>query len=73
MLELVGCRGVAALDGKVTIEGAGLGAKSHLIVRECEVRSAGQLISAGSSNYTFKGVENYTFPCGIVPDDNASG
>jgi hypothetical protein len=73
MLELVGCRGVAALDRNITIEGAAPGAKSHLIVRECEIRSAGQLVSGASTNYTYKGVENFTFPCGIVPDDVGAG
>jgi hypothetical protein len=73
VLELVGCRGVAALNANVLIKGRDAFNRSHMIVRECEVRSAKQLIKTGSSNYTCQGVENYTFPCGIVPDDNQSG
>jgi hypothetical protein len=73
MLEFDGCRGVAALDSNVVIRGASSGYKSHLIVRESEIVRAGHLIDPGSSNYTYDGFENWTFGCGIVPDDSGAG
>jgi hypothetical protein len=74
MLEFVGCRGLAALDSNVVINGDSSTHKSHLIVRESEIARAGFLIdTGGSSHYTYAGFENWTYGCGIVPDDSGSG
>jgi hypothetical protein len=74
VLELVGCRGLAALDSNVLIKGAGSTKKSHLIVRESEITRVGFLIDMAtpSSNYSYSGFENWTYGCGIVPDDSGS-
>jgi len=74
MLEIVGCRGVSALYDNITIEGAASDKRSYLIVRESECYKAGFLIdTAASSNYKYWGIENWTYACGIVEDDDGNG
>jgi hypothetical protein len=73
VVELVGCRGVAALDENVTIEGGDATHKSGIVVADCEVGSVTQLINASSSNYWANGVSNWTFASGVVNDDSDSG
>jgi hypothetical protein len=75
MLELVGCRGLSALYGKVAIKGASSMKKSYLIVRESEALEAGYLIDVpNSSHYEYEGVENWTYPCGVqAAGDSGSG
>jgi hypothetical protein len=74
MLELVGCRGLSALNGNVTIKGASSGKKSYLIVRESEIAEAGFLIhTTNSSNYIYNGIENWTYGCGVVRNDSGAG
>jgi hypothetical protein len=73
VVEVVGCRGVAALDGNVTIEGGNASNPCGIVVADCEVGSVTQLINGSSSDYWANGVANWTFASGVVTDDSKSG
>jgi hypothetical protein len=65
-LELVGCRGLKALAGRVKLivhDSTG-GTKIVFIVLDCEIDDVNTLIESGSGNYIPHSINNWTFASG---------
>jgi hypothetical protein len=69
-VELVGCRGMQALAGRVTLKNANSSNDVVLIVIDCDIADVDDLINANSSNCIAHGRDNWTFADGAVMDSN---
>jgi hypothetical protein len=74
-LEFVGCRGMAALNGRVklvgkirTVNGQQITDKLIFFARDCELSSIADLIETGSDIYQSYGMDNWTSASGKVGD-----
>jgi hypothetical protein len=69
VVEIVGSRGLNALENNVVIKGASSSKPSRLIVRDSELARDIELVaSASSSNYTDNRVKNWLFHTGLETD-----